>query len=195
MTITVQEECFFCKKTLLDQEWVWACKNCGITWCDEHKKTNFNWSMWSGLAKELCPNCGNPLKDDNVEVLPKFSDWRERFGVEETIDQPQIEIQSSISESDIKQDRESEIAEPQSPILEKNEIEVQEAPRKKSILVPAILLIIFGGLAIFGVVSLITFWGEGLYWTLFSIGIIGFGGRIASASIREIMEYYQQKSS
>ena len=189
MTVTVQENCFFCDKSLIDQEWVWVCRNCGISWCNEHKKTHFKWNAWSGLGKADCPNCGTSLKSENIEVLPNFSDWPERFGVAKP-----IEEQPTAEPADVVQEPEIVESKPPTPTSDAAAPAPEEKPVKKSIVGAVIMLLIFGALAIFGIVSLFTLWDEGFYWILASIGFISFGGRIAIASIQDIREYYQQKS-
>jgi hypothetical protein len=190
MAVEVQENCFFCKKSLLDQEWVWVCKNCRISWCDEHKKTHFKWNAWSGLSKEHCPNCGNPLKSDNVEILPKFSEWEERFGVKPAVPEPTKPEPAAVQPA----------AQPVEESLSADPAPQPAAPaprpeKKKSIVGPVLMLIPFGALTIYGVVALVTLYEEGFYWILLALGCISFGGRISIASIQEIREYFKQKSA
>jgi hypothetical protein len=184
VTIEVQENCYFCKKSLLEDKWVWVCKNCGIAWCNKHKKTEFNWSAWSGLSKENCPNCGNPLQEGSYEVLPKFEDRFERFGIE-NLDAPEP-VEAAVE----AQEEVPAVVEEAEPVA----LAEPETPKKKGIVGAVIMLVIFGALFIFGLVSLFTLLDEGLYWVLLSLGFMSFGGRIAFASIQEIREYYQQKA-
>jgi hypothetical protein len=197
MTVTVQETCYFCKKSLVEDEWVWVCMNCGTTWCNEHKKTEFKWSAWSGLAKENCPNCGFLLKDTNVEILPKFSDWRERFGVKPAEPEPEA-VQPAAGQAAAAPAADAEpqtVAAVQKPEQAVPQPAAPPAPKKPSIVGAVLMLIPFGALTIFGFVSLFTLWEEGFYWILMSLGCIGFGGRISIASIQEIGEYFQQKKA
>lgn len=186
MTVSVKDTCYFCHESLSDAKWVWVCKSCRTSWHNAHKKTHFKWNAWSGLDKEKCPNCGHLLKD-NVEVLPKFSDWQERFGVKPVVPEP-----AAAQPTDLTLPTTAKV-DPQ-PALSSFTTDALPKAKKKSIVGSVLLLIPFGALAIFGVVALFTSWDEGIYWILMALGLIIFGGRIAIAFIKEIQEYFQQKN-
>jgi hypothetical protein len=71
MSGTSPNDCYICKKNLIGQKYVWSCKKCGISWCNDHKKTHFRWNWLYGLSKEHCPNCKVLLKE-NMDVALEF---------------------------------------------------------------------------------------------------------------------------
>ncbi len=169
------KNCYFCNRSLADQKYVWVCKNCGIAWCDEHKKTHFKWDWLNGLAKEQCPNCKILLKD-NIDVILDFSAPSTEPASKESINQPVNKTETH------------------STPIEGGKREEPKKTTSASIVLPLFLLVVFGTLTIFGVVSLFVLWDEGFYWIIFSIGCIGFGGRASYGAIQDIVKYIQQKN-